>query len=116
MKSFMFIYEGGDPNWHATAPAEEMKALMANWEQWMQALAEKGQLVSGGEPLHFSGKRLDANGLVTDIAAAEFKDLVSGYSVVGAHSVSEAIEIAKTCPIFSDSSVKVQIREVIPME
>jgi len=116
MKNFIFLYEGGDPDWHANASAEDMQVQMQKWEEWMTMLSEKGQLVSGGDPLHYEGTRLNASGLATDIAASEFKDLVSGYSVVSAKDKQDAIEIAKTCPIFFDDKITVQIREVMNME
>lgn len=115
MKNFMFIYEGGDPDWHAKSSPEDLQAQMAKWEEWMGQLAEKGQLVSGGDPLHNGGVRVDATGTTTDIAAAEFKDLVSGYSIVAANNMQEATELAKTCPIFFDSAIKVQVREILAM-
>jgi hypothetical protein len=43
-------------------------------------------------------------------------DLVSGYSIISAHDMDEAITISKTCPVFSDATVTVQIREVLEME
>ena len=115
MKNYMFIYEGGDPQWHINTPPSDMQAQMQKWEQWMQSLSEKGQLVSGGDPLSYEGKRIDANGLVTDISATEFKNLVSGYSIVSAANMEEALDISKTCPIFFDSSIKVQVREIMEM-
>lgn len=116
MKNYILLYEGGDPDWHANTPADEMQAEMAKWGVWMETLSAKGQLVSGGDPLHNGGTRLDANGVATDIGAAEFKDLVSGYSIISAVNIEDAIAIGKTCPVFSDASVTVQIREVLEME
>jgi hypothetical protein len=113
MKNYMFIYEGGDPQWHTNTKPEDMQAQMEKWEQWMQMLSEKGQLVSGGDPLDYGGKRVNADGVVTDISTAEFKDLVSGYSVISAKDINEAVEISQTCPIFFDPSVRVQVREVL---
>jgi hypothetical protein len=75
MKNYILLYEGGDPDWHANTSAEDMQAEMAKWGEWMEALSAKGQLVSGGDPLHTGGTRLSASGVATDIGAAEFKDL-----------------------------------------
>lgn len=108
----MFLYEGGDAQWHENASPEDIQSMMQAWESWMQALSEKGQLISGGDPLHHCGSRLTSTGLVTDIAASEYKDLVSGYSVISANSMEEAIEIGRSCPVFSDPTVTMQIREI----
>ncbi|CZF83116.1 YCII-related domain protein [Grimontia celer] len=115
MKEFMFIYQGGDPDWAINATPEQMAELMALWQAWMEKLAASDQLVSGGAPLHYSGKRLDANKMVTDIAAVELKELVSGYSIVRAENIDDAVAIAQFCPIFESPGVTVEVREVVQM-
>ena len=112
----MLMYEGGDPDWFTNTSPQDMQKQMQMWEQWMQDLSEKGQLISGGDALVTGGKRLNAEGIVTDIAAAEFKDLVNGYSIISANNIDEAIEISKTCPAVLDEGTSVQIREIINME
>ncbi len=115
MKEFMLIYKGGDPDWMKNTTQEEMAKTMENWGAWMGALQQKEQLVSGGSPLHYSGKRLDHDGVVTDISASEFKELVSGFSIVKANDIEEAISLAKSCPIFDHSGTTVEVREVMDM-
>lgn len=114
MKEFIFLYKGGDPNWAEKAP-EEKQAVMAKWGAWMSALGEKGQLVTGGSPLEPSGKRLKKDGVVTDIAASELKELVSGYSIVKAESYDKAVAIARECPIFHHDGAWVEIRTIVAM-
>ncbi len=114
MKEFMLIYKGGDPDWK-DAPAEKKQEVMAAWGQWMEALGSKGQLVTGGSPLDFAGKRVTKDGVITDIAASEFKELVSGYSIIKAKDYAEASQIAKTCPIFRMKEAIVEVRGVTPM-
>ncbi|ADZ91431.1 YciI family protein [Marinomonas mediterranea] len=115
MSNYMLIYLGGDPEWAAKTTPEEMAAAMQAWTQWMENLQSKDQLVSGGDPLNYGGKRVTAEGVVTDIAAAEFKELVSGYSIVKANNYDEAVEITKTCPIFSHPGCTVEVREIMEM-
>lgn len=116
MKEFMLIYVGGDPKWHENTSQEEMAASMARWGAWMAELQEKGQLVSGGSPLHYGGTRLTRDGVTTDITAAEFKELVSGYSIVSAEDAEAAIAIGKACPIFEYPDISMEIREVMNMD
>jgi hypothetical protein len=114
MKEFMLIYQGGDPEWKHE-PAEQQQAAMASWGQWMEALGKKGQLVSGGSPLDFEGTRVTQDGVITDIAASEFKELVSGYSIIKAKDYAEASQIAKTCPILRMKEAVVEVRGITPM-
>jgi hypothetical protein len=116
MKDFMFIYRSGDSNWMATASADEKAAVMARWGAWMGALTAKGQLVTGGSPLEFGGKRLlKKDGVLTDLAAAELKELVSGYSIIKAESYEQAATIARECPIFGSPNTSIEIRIVAAM-
>jgi hypothetical protein len=115
MKEFMFLYRGGDPNW-ANVSAEQKQAVMAKWGAWLGALGAKGQLVTGGSPLEYAGKRLlKKDGVLTDIASAEVKELVSGYSIIKAASYEEAASIARECPIFGQEGATLEIRVVLPM-
>jgi hypothetical protein len=115
MKEFMFIYKGGDPKWMVTASAEEKQAVMGQWGKWIGALGQQGHLVSGGSPLEWSGKRLKKDGVITDIAASELKELVSGYSIVKAESYEQAAALARECPIFRNEGATVEIRIVAAM-
>jgi hypothetical protein len=115
MQEFMFIYRGGDNQWLETASEQEKAAVMAKWGAWMGALAKNGQLSTGGSPLIPGGKRLGSDGVVTDISASEFKELVTGYSIVKAKDYDEAVAIAKECPIFSHHNSRLEIRTVAPL-
>jgi hypothetical protein len=114
MKEFLFIYRGGDPDW-AKAPAEQKQAVMAAWGKWFEALGANGQLVTGGSPLEYSGKRVNKDGVITDIAASEVKELVSGYSIIKAKDVAEAAKLAQECPIFRMKDATVEVRGISHM-
>lgn len=116
MKQFMLIYKGGDPKWFETATPEEMGAAMEKWGAWMGKLQESEQLVSGGSPLNYGGKRVNSDAVVTDISTPEFKELVSGYSIIMADDIDAAVEIAKVCPIFSYPGALCEVREVTEMD
>ena len=114
MKEFIFLYRNGDSTW-TKASAEEKQAVMAKWGAWMTKLSEKGQLVTGGSPLERGGKRLRKDGVLTDLAAAELKELVTGFSIIKAESYDQAAAIARECPIFRVPGAGVEIRLVAAM-
>ena len=114
MKEYMLLYLGCDPHW-ADASATAKQQAMADWTAWMTALSEKGQLVTGGSPLTYEGKRLTKDGVVTDIVASELKELVTGYSIIRAQDYDQAIQIAKNSPIFRLAGARVEIRAILPM-
>ena len=112
MNDYILLYQGGDPDWASNTSPEEMQMAMAAWQDWMSQLSEQGKLVSGGDPLHYAGKRVTPEGVVTDIATSELKELVSGYSIVKADTIEEAVEMAKSCPIMYSPNIVVEVREV----
>jgi len=116
MKEFMLIYSGGDPEMMKNTSQQDMAAAMARWGAWMGGLQEKGQLSSGGSPLQYPGKRLKNDGVVTDISASEFKELVTGYSIVKANDINEAVSMAQDCPVFDQPDTTVEVREVMILD
>jgi hypothetical protein len=113
MKDFMLLYKGGDPDWMANTSPEQMAESMQKWEKWMTAMAQEGRLVNGGAPLDYAGKRLSAQGVTTDIVASEFRELITGYSVIKAMDLDEAVGLAKDCPIFQYPNIVVEVRQVM---
>ncbi len=116
MKEYVLLYRGGDPNWRAKSSPQEIGAIMEKWGAWMATLQKTDQLVSGGSPLESTGKRLTKSGdVVTDIASSELKELVTGYSIVRARNIDDAVVIAKACPIHRFHDATVEVREVMKM-
>ena len=116
MKEFMLLYKGGDPSWMENTTPEDMAASMDRWGAWMGKLQEDEQLVSGGSPLSYTGISLDKDGVITDLASVEIKELVSGYSIIRAASIEDATAIARKCPIFEYPSITVEVREVMQID
>ncbi|WDE07896.1 hypothetical protein SG34_014010 [Thalassomonas viridans] len=115
MEQFMLIYKGGDANWMAKASREEIAASKAQWQDWAAALQAKGQLVSLGAPLVFSGFKVSGDGGISDISSTRVADLVTGYSFIKAGSMEEAITWAEKSPYISYPDASVEVRQVTQM-
>ena len=113
MKDYMFIIRGGEDIGAQKSP-EEMQEHMQLWQKWMGGIASDGQLV-GGQPLMGEAISLvDRGARVIDRPLAEGKELVGGYIIVKANSLSDASDIAKGCPGF-EHDCTVEVREIRPM-
>ena len=113
MTKYLYLFRGGDAARAAISP-EEMQVHMAKWKTWMGELSEKNQLVDGF-PLSGEGKQLvGTNAVVHDGPYAEGKEIVGGYLIVNAESLSDAVELAKGCPIFEHDG-NVEVREIMNM-
>lgn len=86
MAKFVFVYVGGAPE--KGKEEENMKA----WGDWIADLATKG-VYKSGEAFGWTKKTVNSDDSVTDYSGAN-----SGYSLIEASSMDEAIEIAKTGP------------------
>ena len=91
MAKFVYIYTGGG----MPETEEEGKRVMKAWEDFLGGIGEK--IVDAGSPFGAS-QAVNGNGALK----------ASGYSVVTAEGLDEAVTMAKGCPIFaSGGSVEV---------
>ncbi|MFG1703138.1 YciI family protein [Nonomuraea sp. M3C6] len=100
MKYVLFIV-GDESSWAETGP-EERKAVYEKWGAYDRFLRERGAALAGNELAHSStattvrkdGGRI----LITDGPYAETVEQISGYVVVEARDLEEAVELATAMP------------------
>lgn len=89
MTEFVLVYTGGT---YPETEAESAK-VMGEWNAWMGSLGDS--LVNGGNPFSPHAKTIKADGSVADGAIGT---PATGYSVIKAGSLDEAVKVAKGCP------------------
>ncbi len=92
MANYLLVYHGGAMAETEAAQAEVMQA----WTDWFTELGPA--VVDGGNPASRT-KRIAADGSVSDDPSGP-----SGYSIVSAGSIDEAVELAKSCPVLKGGS------------
>lgn len=99
MGKYVFIYYAGTDS---DAGNDEM------WGSWFSQLGEK--LIDGGNPFNEGGQAVYQGGsmAVSDKPA-------TGYSIVKADSMNEAIKLAEGCPLVASSGSAVCVYEALPM-
>jgi hypothetical protein len=70
---------------------EEQARVMQQWTDWFGVLGDR--LVDGGNPVS-KAKSIATGGSVSDTANAP-----TGYSIIKADSLDQAVELAKGCPV-----------------
>jgi hypothetical protein len=85
---YLLLYTGGD----MPVTEEENKAMVDAWGTWLAGL---GDGLVDGNPFTSSAKTVSPDGSVSD---GPVGPVVSGYSMVKATSMDEAVEIARNCP------------------
>jgi hypothetical protein len=88
MAKYLLLYRGGGmPETEA-----EQAAVMQAWDDWFHRIG--GAVADGGNPFTPSSKTISPDGAVTDGAGDG-----SGYSILEAGSLDEAVTLAKDCPV-----------------
>lgn len=103
MPKFLFVYHGGKK----PETPEEGEQVMAKWGAWFGEMG--AAVVDGGNPVGMS--KTVSSGSVADNGGA---NPTSGYSIVSAGSIDEAVAHAKGCPIL-ESDGSVEVAEVMEM-
>ena len=104
MAKFLFIYRDSAVSRAQPSP-EEMRALTAAWQAWMQKFSSA--ILPGGDGLKRTGRIVKA-GLVTDGPYLEAKEIIASYAIIQAADYDAAVAIARACP----GDPTIEIREL----
>jgi len=110
MKEFALIFRLKDVADFKPSP-EQMQERM----NWLAGIAAQNRLADKGNtllPMPGSAKTLRADNVVTDGPYTEIKEFISGYIVVKAENIDEAIEMSKGNPIFKIGG-NIEVRELL---
>jgi hypothetical protein len=91
---------------------EERFAEGPDMLEWVKSLAESGNYI-GGEPLAVTGRYVTQNAVLSDGPFIEAKEGISGYDIILAENLEQAVAIAQTCPMVMTGFA---IREVRPIQ
>lgn len=83
---------------------------------WLSAVKEQGKLVDKGNtllPFTGSAKSINNKKEVTDGVNTGSEGFITGYVVIKAETIDEAVEIAKGNPIFDQVDGHIEIRELL---
>lgn len=104
MAKYLFVYHGGKK---VSDPVEAKKAMDA-WGQWFGSMGTS--VIDGGNPVGKSST-VKADGSVVSDGGA---NPASGYSLIEAPSLDEALKKAKACPLLIHGG-SVEIAEAMDM-
>jgi hypothetical protein len=103
MATFLLLYSGGGmPEGEA-----ETKKVMDAWGVWMGKY--EGAITDPGNPFTPTSKTVSADGKVSDGAVGT---AASGYTVVKANSLDDAVAMAKDCPVLMGGG-KITVYETV---
>jgi len=103
MPQYVITYLGGN---QPSSP-EEGKKQMSKYMEWISSLGEKA--VSPMNPFK-NTSTVNSDGTVTTGS----KTSMSGYTIINANSLEEAVSVAKTCP-FLEIGGSLEVSELMQM-
>jgi len=110
MKEFTLIFRLNDIADFKPSP-EQMQERM----NWLASIAAQNKLADKGNtllPTSESAKTVKSNNIVTDGPYTEIKEFIVGYVIVKAENIDEAVEMAKSNPIFKIGG-NIEVREIL---
>ena len=110
-----FVYLWRRPQRPPQTP-QQMQELMQKYQAWFKQMEATGHLAQYGQPLEPKAGRVvrDKAGSFSDGPYAETKDVVMGYSVIAAADLDEAVQLAKSSPIFEEGGL-IEIRPLLKL-
>jgi hypothetical protein len=106
MAKYVLIYQSPGGAAMGATP-EEQAASMQAWNEWFGVL--DGSLVDGGNPASRT-RTISSDGSVRDEQNGP-----TGYSIIQAGSLDDAVRLAKGCPVLLGPGNSVQVVETIDM-
>ena len=79
--------------------------------KWIKSIADSGNYI-GGEPLAITGKYVTKNEVLSDGPFIESKEGVSGYDIILAENLNQAVSIAQTCPLVMKGIAVIEVRPI----
>jgi len=114
MKEFLMLIRE-DAN-YGDFSVEEMQECVEKHIRWVNGLMDKNQFREAN-PLDAGGAYIKGKEkIVTDGPYIESKECISGYYILKANTLEEAVSIAKTCPDLEYDRRTVEIREITQLE
>ncbi|MDW9381422.1 YciI family protein [Chryseobacterium sp. JV558] len=110
MKEFALIFRLKDISDFKPSPEQIQERL-----SWLGSIAAQNKLVDKGNtllPAPGTAKTVKPDHIVTDGPYTEIKEFISGYIIVRAESIDEAVEMAKGNPIFKIGG-NIEVREIL---
>ncbi|MGC3946523.1 MAG: YciI family protein [Chryseolinea sp.] len=113
MERFMLIIRE-DLKKLSKEPSETRIANIPEMLKWVESMAESGNFITG-EPLAIAGKYVTRDDVLSDGPFIESKEGVSGYNIIEATNLEQAVAIAQMCPMVVSGEMVIEVRPMLSL-
>jgi hypothetical protein len=84
-------------------------------DKWIQLLRESGKY-SSGAALSMNNQHVEKDLIIANYSYdGMMNEGISGYDVILAENLNEAVSIAKTCPLLIKGIIVYEVRQIVPL-
>lgn len=110
MEKFMLIIREDLTRLGQISDEERFSNIPAQLE-WIKSIADSGNYL-GGQPLAISGRYVSRDHVLSDGPFIESKEGVSGFDIILAENINQAVEIAQSCPLVVKGMAVIEVRPI----
>ena len=88
---------------------EERFSNIPIMQKWIESIAESGNYVEGN-PLKITGRYVRKDDVLSDGPFIEAKEGVSGYDIIKAENLEQAVAFAQACPLVIQGLAVIEVR------
>lgn len=111
MKKFLLLIREDLRRASALSP-EQVQSEIQIMVQWVEELTRSGNYIQG-DPLEEGIRVATKDKVLSDGPFIESREGVTGYTLIKAHSIDQAAELAMTCPLVQNGQIKIEVRPLL---
>jgi hypothetical protein len=112
VKEFMLLFRF-EPNFNHQPSEAELNTMHQEWGAFIGGIALQEKLVATSQ-LGFEGMKISSSKEIEGGIHIAQNETISGNMIIRANGMTEAVEVAKNCPILNMGG-SVEVRDIIPM-
>lgn len=88
---------------------DERFSNMPMMQKWIESIAESGNYIEGN-PLEVNGRYVTRSEVLSDGPFIESKEGVSGFDIIKAENIEQAVAFAQACPLVLQGLAIIEVR------
>ncbi|AUP80780.1 YciI family protein [Flavivirga eckloniae] len=112
MKKFMIFIKDDMQNVINKTPEQQQESLK-EYMAWIEDYAKTGNYI-GSDPIEPNGKYITTHGIKSDGPFIESKEAISGYVLIQAKTIEDAVSFGGKCPVIKSGGA-IEVRPIMGM-